>query len=67
MVMALGAAHSQAEPDRADRVRSVDGLLESELLDVHASLAILEPVAEKADRHALVGTGSGQGVPRDLL
>ena len=67
VVMALGTAYGQAEPDRADRVRAVDGLLEPELLDVHASLTILEPVAEEADRHALVGGSSGQGVPRDLL
>ena len=67
VIMALGAADGQAEPDGSDRVGAIHGLLEPELLDLHPAFPVLEAVPVESRRDPLVDSCARQDVPRDLL
>ena len=67
VVVAAGAAHRQAEPDRGRRLDAVDGVLDEELVDDDAPLAVLAVVAVERGGDALVAGRTGQHVASELL
>ena len=67
VVMALGAAHRQPEPDGAERAGPVDGLLEEVLRRIDPALAVPERIAVKPGRDPLFDRRVRQQVAGDLL
>ena len=67
VVVALGAADRQAEPDRRRRVDAVDDRLDAELLLVDAALVVGQRVAVEAGGQLLREAGAGQQVAGQLL
>ena len=67
VVVALGAAYRQAEPDRAERAGPVHGLFKRILGGVHAALSIAQGVAVEASGDALLDGRAGHQVAGDLL
>src|SRR5688572_30219338 len=67
MVVALGTAHGEAEPDGSHGIRPINHLLNPVLLRVCAAFAISQRVPVKSGSYALIDSCIGKQIPGDLL
>ena len=67
VVVALGTADRQAEPNRADRVDAVDRFLETLFTSFDSGFAVLRAIAEQAGSDPLFDSCVRQEITGDLL